>query len=292
MILPPLNALRAFEATARLQSLSRAGEELHVTHVAISGQIKKLEGWFGRRLFERSGRGARLTPAGEQFLKAVRPALLSISASSMALNANQDRNAVSVACIPSIATRWLIPALPSFAALYPDVSIEVSYASAFDQFDSERHDVLITHQAKPTDEYEFSLVFSRVNKPVASPSYLKNSRCDDRLNGAVLLHDEVVSAWEDWFERAGYRPEGLSHGPVYQDFNYLASAMTAGHGVALCPVEVFRREIARGDLVVLSEISNRDDQGYYAIWDRESNTSTRAFSEWFVTICSKRDPDE
>ncbi|KVM62886.1 MULTISPECIES: LysR substrate-binding domain-containing protein [Burkholderia] len=287
MILPPLNALRAFEATARLQSLSRAGEELHVTHVAVSGQIKKLEAWFGRRLLERSGRGAILTPAGEQFLKAVQPALAAISASAATLTLNADRNTVSVGCIPSVAARWLIPALPSFTAIYPDITLEIAYASAFDQFDPERHDVLITHQATPPDEYEFSLVFSRINKPVASPLYLQRGACDEQLNGATLLHDEVAASWEAWLEKAGYRPERLVNGPLYQDFNLLAAAMMAGHGVALCPIDLFRKEIASGELVVLSDVHTREDEGYYVIWDKDSNAAVHAFSKWFVSACPR-----
>jgi LysR family transcriptional regulator, glycine cleavage system transcriptional activator len=286
MILPPLNTLQAFEAAARLQSLSRAGEELNVTHAAISGQLKKLEQWTGRRLFERTARGVTLTAAGETFFKTVQPALLAISATSQSLRVRRERKTLSVACIPSIATRWLIPALPRFSALHPDITIEVAYSRAHENFDPERHDVLITHQNTTAEDLSSTLLFSRVNKPVASPRYLEHSNCDERLNNATLLHDELISAWEDWFEKAGYRPDGLIHGPVYQDFNLLATAVIAGHGVALCPIEVFRRELSQGDLVVLSNISTLADQGYYLIRDKSSNRSTMAFSNWFSEACA------
>ncbi|WP_373880339.1 hypothetical protein [Martelella alba] len=82
-----------------------------------------------------------------------------------------------------------------------------------------------------------------------------------------------------------YRPENLSHGPVYQDFNLLATAVIAGHGVALCPVEVFRRELSNGDLVILSDISTLDNEGYYLLSDQESNRSTQAFCQWFAGVC-------
>lgn len=287
MILPPLNALRAFEATARLKSLSRAGEELHVTHAAVSGQIKKLETWLGRRLFERTGRGAVLTSAGEQYFHTIQPALTAISAVSQSLSINRHRKGISVACIPSVAARWLIPALPRFTALYPDIAIEVSYSRAHELFDPERHDVLITHQHIPSKNIAHAMLFSRTNKPVASPQYLAQKRCDAQLNHATLLHDEFVSAWEAWFEEADLHPEGLIHGPVYQDFNLLATAVIAGHGVALCPVEVFRRELARGELVVLSEVSTLDDHGYYLVYDRESSHATQAFCKWFIAICAE-----
>lgn len=272
---------------ARLQSLSKAGDELHVTHAAISGQIKNLELWTGRRLFERSGRGMVLTPAGESLLKTVQPALLAISATAQSLRVRRERKTLSVSCIPSIATRWLIPALPRFAVLHPDIKIEVSYSHAHEQFDPERHDVLITHQNTASEELSSDLLFSRINKPVASPRYLEQNKCDDRLNYATLLHDEMISAWEDWFEKAGYRPEGLIHGPVYQDFNLLATAVVAVHGLALCPIEVFRRELSQGDLIVLSNVSTLADQGYYLVSDKYANKATKAFSEWFLAACAR-----
>ncbi|QRM33141.1 LysR substrate-binding domain-containing protein [Microvirga sp. VF16] len=288
MILPPLNTLQAFEAAARLSSLSKAGEELHVTHAAISGQIRKLELWLGRRLFERSGRGIVLTPTGEEFLQTVQMALLAISAVSQSLRIRRERKCLSVACIPSIATRWLIPALPKFSALHPEITVEVAYARAHEHFDVERQDVLITHQNAASEELSSTLLFSRTNKPVASPHYLEQSGVDEKLNGATLLHDEVASAWEDWFDKAGFRPEGLIHGPVYQDFNLLATAVIAGHGVALCPIEVFRRELTQGDLIILSNVSTLSDQGYYVITDKNANRGLRAFCDWFVAACSDR----
>ncbi|APG86956.1 glycine cleavage system transcriptional activator GcvA (plasmid) [Sinorhizobium americanum CCGM7] len=292
MILPPLNTLQAFEAAARLNSLSRAGDELHVTHAAVSGQIKKLEEWAGRRLFERSGRGISLTPAGEELLKTVQPALLTISATAQSLRIHRDRKLLKVACIPSLATRWLIPALPRFSAIYPHVTIEVTYSHANEPFNPERHDVLITHQDTTSDKLSSTLIFSRINKPVASPRYIEQSKCDAELNHATLLHDEVISAWEEWFEKAGYRPQGLIHGPVYQDFNLLATAVIAGHGVALCPIEVFRRELAHGDLMILSDVSTLADEGYYLIHDKNCNKATRAFSAWFPEACSLNKPGQ
>jgi LysR family glycine cleavage system transcriptional activator len=102
------------------------------------------------------------------------------------------------------------------------------------------------------------------------------------------LHDEVTSAWEDWFRKAGFHPNRLIHGPVYQDFNLLATAVIAGHGVALCPIEVFRRELSQGDLVILSNFSTLSDQGYFLICDKNTNRTTKAFVKWFVEACSPK----
>ena len=144
MDLPPLTALRAFEAAARWSSLSRAGDELHVTHAAISHQIKHLETWLGRRLMQRSGRGVALTPAGIEFYRVVTGALAAIASAAANMRRTQDARSITVGCIPSIAARWLVPALPAFMAHHPEINLRIVYARAEEQFDAEALDVLIT----------------------------------------------------------------------------------------------------------------------------------------------------
>jgi LysR family transcriptional regulator, glycine cleavage system transcriptional activator len=290
MILPPLNTLYGFHVAARLSNLSRAADELHVTHAAVSSQIKRLEGWLGRKLFQRSGRGIVLTPAGLDFQRTVDAALTDISAASQRLRRGREKRSVSVACLPSIATRWLVPALSDFMRKYPDIPIQVSYAHALEEFDPERYDILITHLRIVSVGLSNSKLFSRVNKPVASPSYLgrQPKLLENGFEGARLLHDQTTSAWEDWFERAGIHPKRLSHGPIYEDFNLLATAVIAGHGVALCPIEVFRREIVQGDLVILSNVSTQENEAYYVVSSSERNKAVATFTKWFVNTCSPR----
>jgi LysR family glycine cleavage system transcriptional activator len=112
------------------------------------------------------------------------------------------------------------------------------------------------------------------------------------ISTAHLLHDETPAAWEEWFAKAGLRPQGMTRGPIYQDFNLLSTAVIAGHGVALCPIEVFRREISQGDLVVLSDVATFDDQGYYLISDNHSNRLVATFSQWLLDACSVRLPKQ
>lgn len=286
MILPPLKTLQAFEAAARYSSLSKAGTELNITHAAISGQIKRLEEWMGRKLFERSGRGVILTPAGEEFRKTITASLSAISLTSQALRWRKDKKSLTVACVPSISMRWLIPALPRFTTVHPAIEIHVSYATALQEFDPERHDILINNQGITSEAVRSVKLFSRINKPVASPSYLARMPTDERLTGAHLLHDETTVAWDDWFANAGFKPDKVTHGPIYQDFNLLSTAVIAGHGVALCPIEVFGREIANGDLVILSSVATFVDQGYFLITDTNSSRLVEAFSEWLRDACS------
>ena len=283
MKLPPLNTLPTFLVAAQKLNFSQAGLELNITHAAVSNQMKRLEDWFGRKLFERSGRGLRLTTAGREFLAVVETTLAPLSAASEKLRVLRDRKRISVACLPSIATRWLVPALGDFIQRHPGVAVELSYAEAYQPFDPEKHDVLITHLEELPERVQAVSIFNRASRPVASAAYVRERAqgIEGRLEEARLLHDASTQDWEDWFAIAGFHPARLSHGPVFPDFNFLFAAVLAGHGVALCPVEVFAQEISRGDLVVLSDIATRTDQSYYILTAERRAIAVNNFVKWF-----------
>ena len=284
MKLPPMNTLATFCIAAHRLNFSQAGEELNITHAAVSNQMKRLEDWFGRKLFERSGRGLKLTPIGQELLRSVEASLLAISATSQKLRVSRDRRQISVACLPSIATRWLVPSLSDFMQRHAGVSVELSYAEAYQKFDPERHDVLITHLTELPPNAQVKRIFNRTSKPVASAAYVLERGEDfkKRLEGARLLHDATVQDWEDWFALAGFKPAHFTHGPISPDFNYLFTSVLAGHGVALCPVEVFRKEIERGDLIVLSDVATRIDQGYFIVTCEKTVPTVKHFVTWFL----------
>ena len=173
---------------------------------------------------------------------------------------------------------------------HPGVSVHLSYAEAFQAFDPERQDILITHLEQLPDRVQPTRIFNRTSKPVASAAYVRDRKAglEGRLEGARLLHDASVQDWEDWFSIAGFRPERLTHGPVYPDFNFLFTAVLAGHGVALCPVEVFAQEIERGDLVVLADTATRMDQGYYIVTHEQRVPAVASFVKWFTDLLSSR----
>lgn len=289
MQLPPLNTLRAFEAAARLASMTGASREINVTHSAVSQQIRQLEDWLGQRLFKRVGRGIALTSAGEEFYEAVSTALSVISASTRRVKRTLGRSPLSVGCIPSIAARWLVPAVQDFLIMHPDIDMRVEYAHSQEAFDPDKHDVLITLSRADNEACRSVRLFSRMNKPVASAHYLIQKPQILRSNGledADLLHDGSLDGWAEWFEKAGIKRVEPLRGPIYQDFNLLAGAIMAGHGVALCPIQVFRKEITRGDLVVLSDIATLEDQSYYLLRALDADRSVDAFTDWFMQVCT------
>ncbi|PDT83533.1 LysR substrate-binding domain-containing protein [Sinorhizobium sp. BJ1] len=285
-MMPPLGALRVFEAAARLASFSRAADELHVTHAAVSHQIRQLEEWFGRPLFLREKRGVRLAPEAERLAEALSVSFERIAAEAESLKL-RTKSEITVACIPSIATRWLIPALGEFLAAHADITVRVVYAMAAQRLRETGCDVLITLGADLSDGVVSDRLFSRINRPVASPRYLEREgrlATAQQIATADLLHDETTAHWQQWFARAGIVPPGAPKGPVFQDFNLLATAAIAGHGVALCPVEVCRREIDNGDLIVLSETSILEEESYFLISKSSRQTAASAFCGWFKQV--------
>ncbi|PMN91608.1 LysR substrate-binding domain-containing protein [Enterovibrio norvegicus] len=285
MKLPPLSAIKAFEATARHLSFSRAAEELFVTHAAVSHQIKNLEEWFGTKLFLREGRGIRLSRSGESLYRKVSPALFDIADACRTVKMLVNKESLTVGCIPSIANRWLVPNLNTFTSSHPDLDVKIVYATVDDTLEDNELDVLITTGQEKGHHVVSRWLFSRANKPVCSKAFLHSQGqldSPEQMLTAPLIHDENRKGWQEWFEEAGVPWKATDSWPLYQDFNLLATAVIAGHGIALCPVEVFRLEIERGDLIVLSDVSTKNDMGYYASY-RENTTDVAVhFVEWFA----------
>lgn len=287
MTLPPLHLFRTFEVAARAASFSRASRELGLSQAAVSQQIRQLETWLGRRLFLREGRGVRLTPAGEEMQEAVAAGLGLIGRAAGRLRRSAATD-LTIACIPSIALRWLIPNLSALQDLLPAAGIRLLYARPHQPFDPEDMDILITLGAPDSHGARSVPLFSRRNRPVASALLVERHPELRELPGlaaADLLHDDSTEGWAAWFARAGVAQPGALRGPVFQDFHLLSTAVLAGQGVALCPVEVFRQEIARGELVVLSGIETDGDQTYLMTHDSAAPPAVRAFADWFSGLC-------
>ena len=285
-MLPSLSALRVFEAAARHNSFSRAADELHVTHAAVSHQIRLLEDWFGRPLFLREKRSVRLVPDALALAQALSVSLARIEAEAHALRM-QTTGELTVACIASIATRWLIPALPDFLTAHPDLNVRVLYAMGEQRFREADCDVLITLGEDKSETRECTRLFSRANRPVASRSYLARRgkpQTAREIAAADLLHDETPDRWLNWCRKAGLQPDGPLRGPVFQDFNLLATAVIAGHGIALCPTEVFRRELVSGDLVILSDVETLNDENYFLVTARPAGGGAVRFRDWFCGL--------
>lgn len=293
MKMPPLTSLRAFEATARHLSFSEAGDELFVTHAAISHHVRRLEEWFESELFIRKGRSIALTRPGETLFRHLSPALAEIAETCARVKALGGKQTLTVGCIPSIASRWLVPNLQLFTAANPEVDVRVMYAAANQKLSQSGMDVLITLGNEDMVGVVSERLFSRLTKPVCSPKFLEEHGPFDtpeHFTTAPLLHDESRKGWRDWFATADVPWTGGDNWPVYQDFNLLFTAAIAGHGIALCPVDTFRNEIEAGDLIILSDIATNTESYYFGTYSEKTQRAALDFVEWFVALANRTAP--
>jgi LysR family glycine cleavage system transcriptional activator len=265
--MPPLAALRAFEAVARLGSLSRAASELHVTKSAISHQLRALEEDLGVTLLHRGGtvRRARTTEAGAALLVSVQQALTLLETACRDTRAGahgRRRNSLNISANPSLAALWLAPRIGRFIELHPDIDIQLFlHASQDPAWDAQDIDLaflhvraLGPHLAAPGD---IPLMTETV-VPVCSPALVEPAERDDprvfaRHRWLEEKHiDSPETDWRTWRPRLGL-PDGAGHDPlVLSGLSTVVAAAAAGVGIALGRAPLVDEELARGRLVALT----------------------------------------
>jgi DNA-binding transcriptional LysR family regulator len=253
--LPPLNALRAFEATARLGSASRAAEELHVTHGAISRHLRTLEEVLGQPLFARQGRGLALTPAGEQLRDGARDAFEQLRDSWARVARGQPDAPFVLGCPGSLLARWMIPRLERLQHDLPTLKLHLSAQEA--PFDPALSGVdaalLLAEPPWPGDWRMHELAPERIG-PVVSPRYpgaaALHAQAPRQLLDETLLHTTSrPQAWPQWAALAGLAPGQLRYGQGFDHLYYLLEAAVAGLGVAIAPAQLVADDLASGRLL-------------------------------------------
>jgi LysR family glycine cleavage system transcriptional activator len=282
--LPNLSALRAFEAAARHQNFSRAAEELHVTHGAISHQVRALEDQLGLPLFVRNGRNVRLNPDGARFAQAVESAFAQIAAAAEQLRPPALRRRLTVSSIPSFAARWLAPRLPAFIALHPDIEVVLQSSGQLQDLAREGIDVGIRFGGGDYPGLLSERLMGDVYYPVVSPRYR-----DGRLpatpaalaEAALLRSDEP---WLPWFKAAGLDWSEPAGGLTFQDQTMLIRCALDGNGVALVRHAMVAPEIASGELVRLFDISLPSAAEYFFVSPPEAarRSQVKAFKRWML----------
>jgi LysR family glycine cleavage system transcriptional activator len=251
--LPPLKALPAFEAAARHGSLSAAAQEMHLTHGAISRQVKALETHLGVPLFRRLSRRIELTEAGAALLPAVRTALDVIESSAGRIAAQPRRGPLVVSCLPTFMMRWLIPRLYDFHARYPQIEVRLAASYAPVNFARDGIDVAIRFaDARPPDGIDAQAFLAEEVGPVCSPAVLERLalRRPSDLRQHALLHTETrPDAWPQWIGQSGVKGVDATKGPRFEHFYVLLEAAASGLGVAVAPQPLVAADIASGRLV-------------------------------------------
>ncbi|RPE81399.1 LysR family transcriptional regulator [Vulcaniibacterium tengchongense] len=252
--LPPLNALRAFEAVARLDGVSRAAAELHVTHGAVSRQLRALEEALGTALFVRQGRGLALTPAGRRLHAAAETAFEPLRATWAELRRRPAQAPLVLGCPGSVLARWMIPRLDRLGRELPDLRLHLAASEtapdpALTGLDAA---LLIAAPPWPREWRVHELAPERIG-PVLGPRF----PAFDRLRTAApraLLDFELLhtasrpQAWPDWAAAVGLPTGRLRLGTGFAHLYYLLEAAVAGLGVAIAPQPLVAQDLAAGRL--------------------------------------------
>jgi len=225
--LPPLNALRAFEAAARSESFTRAAEELCVTQGAVSHQVKALEAELGLKLFNREQQGLVITEAGRVYLEVLRDAFDRIAVGTERLLQRQSAGLLTVSTSPNFAAKWLVHRLARFAELHPAIDLRIGAALHHIDFAREDVDLAIRHGDGQPNGLHMTRLCTEELMLVCNPKLLSGEnalRTPADLAGHTLLHINDRNDWAKWLESAGVGNVDVARGPI---FNQASMALDA-----------------------------------------------------------------
>lgn len=251
--LPPLNALRAFEATARLSSVTAAAAELGVSHSAISQQVKLLEDYFGQKLFTRPGRRVEPTPAAVAFLEDIRSSFDRIAVASEQLTRRGGRRILTISATPSVAVRWLIPKTAEFQLAYPAVEIRVTTSSSdgISHLDGP-YDFIIRRDVMTRRGHTCRRLIDDESTPVMHPQLMQKRQIKqpaDLLKLPLLHMRSRPDYWKMWFDQQGVTTLDTIDGPFFDHFFLSLQAAINGLGAAMAPHALVGEDLAEGRLV-------------------------------------------
>ena len=287
MRLPPLNAVRAFDAVARLGSVRAAADELAVTPAAVSQQLRVLEAHLGIALTQRHGRGLLLTDSGRTWHGEIARHLRAIAMA--AERVRPGRRVVQVTVVPSFGSRWLVPRLPRFVARAPEIEVRIDAAPALADLAKDSFDLAIREGGGVYPEAECALLFPLALLPVASPAYARRLRGRGKAidwSRARLLHEVNVDYWPDWCAHVGATDIDVARGMFFSHTMLALDAAIDGQGVALTPRFLAERELAQRTLEALDQRAYTTGTGIYLAWPRRSvrtlSPAATLFRDWLI----------
>src|SRR6478752_5340892 len=289
--IPPMQALRAFEAAARRQSLSRAAETLSLTHGAISHQIKSLEATLSVRLIERAGRGIRLTEEGERLATRLRGALAEIEDALREASQRSNPRQLRVRVTPSFAARWLLPRLGRFIAQHKDIDVDVRSNMALIDFRRDDADVAIRHGLGNWPDVRAELLMGDTFFPVCSPRLAaRPTRPQDLARFTLLRSDD--ESWKPWFDAVGLDWPEPSRGPIFNDSSLMLQAAAEGQGIALARSTLVGNDLRNGLLVRLFDIDVPGPRKFYLVYPPRLASSPKlsVFRAWLQSEIRKGEP--
>jgi len=295
--LPPLSALRAFEAAARHLSFTRAAAELGVTQAAISHQVKLLEDQLGQPLFRRLTRRLLLTDAGQTLWPGVRDGFDRLAEAVQKVQSNRDGGVLTLSLTVSFAARWLVPRLGHFLKAHPEIDVKLTTTDRMVDFTREDVDAAIRHGAGDWPGLESWRVLSPAYTALVNPKLLRDVKLEqpgDLQRLPLLVESDDNVSWRTWFQKAGraWRPNGRL---IEFDTTQMAvQAATEGLGVALGPPEYFYDELESGRLIQPFEISVTTDEAFFLVCPqgRAEEPKIKAFRDWILAEAARSEAEK
>lgn len=293
--IPPLNALRAFEAAARHESFTRAAEELCVTQGAISRHVSLLEQHLGVRLFVRGPRGVELTPKGASYRALLCDVFDRIDEGTKRLREDSDERRLKLKSPPTFAIRWLVPRLARFHALYPEIEVQITTSHSKVDFLKDDIDVCIQWGEPPVNpSAEFRFLFGEVLLPVCSPSHM--ARCS-RIREPRDLGDQVLLSslrrpddWATWFAVAGASEADRGNRLTFENSALTYQAALDVLGFAIAQEAFVREDLKTSRLVcpIALRVPTRNSYSFGWAKGRRKTLTIIRFEEW---ICEEADKE-
>ena len=292
--LPPLSALRAFEAAARHLSLTQAARELSVTAGALSHQIRGLEEFLGLKLFERRVRAVALTTAGKQLYPGLQTGFANIREAVESLDTSHAAHVLVVSTSPGLTSKWLAPRLYRFAAAYPDIDVRISSSAANANFATDGVDLAVRNMpvdVAPDSALESESLLDITYIPVCNPRLLekhgpvKNAQALARL---PLIHDESLLArgaspnWSNWFAAAGVNDVDVRRGLRFTSSDHALDAAGEGAGVLLTHDILAYDGLRTGRLIIPVKLALPAGRTFCLVWakGRKQSPAAENFRRW------------
>ncbi len=288
--LPPLNALLAFEATARHQSFTRAATELKLTQTAISHRIKELETLLSVQLFNRKRNTTRLTHEGRTYLECIRPALAQIAAATESVASAHDSR-LTIACLNAFAAKCLTPALRHFRRLHPQFELRLTPLAPTDRLDQREFDVAIWYGANTWHDFDAELLAEEVLFPVCVPELLASGpplRTPADLKAYPIVRTVspiITDDWPLWLQQAGADDEVFANEIYCETLAFSMSAILEGLGLGIGRSLLVRDDLASGRLVAPFDLRCSSHAGYHVLSrpERSALPKVRVFKQWLLS---------
>jgi LysR family glycine cleavage system transcriptional activator len=295
--LPPLNALRTFEAAARHLSFTKAADELFVTQAAVSHQIRALEDHLGAPLFRRMNRALILTDEGQVLLPAVREAFDRLRAGVRRVADLSRGGALTISTTPSFAASWLAGRLARFQALHPEIELQLSATARLVDFAREGVDCAIRYGVGDWPGLISQRLFRTALLPVCSPMLLDGAnplRRPENLAKHTLLHAlDGADDWRLWLRAAGVEGIDPTRGPKFDTIPLVLQAAISGAGVGIGRRQLVQGELAAGRLVAPFDLELPDECAYYFVAPEATADQPKlaAFRTWLLAEVARADND-